>query len=135
MDVTPAGDDLSFAYVVGERQGGETVDCGVQRGYGKPAKPTKPAFFHEALYLEMEKRDVRSPGSQSSMEAEPPQLHGILLAPALSLTAPKVKKMPKRPEVKRMPTLKGSLLLSMAKAKGVVRRCRGTGGSGSAAAR
>ena len=42
------------------------------------------------------------------MEAETPQLHGILPAPALSLTALKVKKMPKRPEIKRMPTPKGS---------------------------
>ena len=94
----------------------------------QPSQPSQPSFTRqipiydledeaETPYLEMEKRDVRSPGSQSSMEAETPQLHGILPAPALSLTAPKVKKMPKRPEVKRMPTLKGSLLLSMAKAK------------------
>ena len=33
------------------------------------------------------------------------------------MTALKVKKMPKRPEVKRMPTPKGSLLLSMTKSK------------------
>ena len=45
VDVASADDDFSFAYVVGERQGGETVDCSSwteQRGDGKPA------FVYEA---------------------------------------------------------------------------------------
>ena len=39
VDVASADDDFSFAYMVGERQGGETVGCSwaKQRGGGEPA--------------------------------------------------------------------------------------------------
>ena len=128
MDVASADDDFSFAYVVGERQGGETVDCGSwteQRGDGKPAKP---AFFHEAdPYLRPGGRG-RDPllgeeGFSILRRAQPEQRGGRDAAAAWAPSGAGVVsdstkgEEAKRPEVKRMPAPKGSLLLSMAKCK------------------
>ena len=93
VDVASANDDFSFAYVVGERQGGETVDCSSwtkQQGDGKPA-----VVYGANPYLRsmrdgpaggggrcrdpfLGEKESQSPGelSQSSVEDETPQLVG-----------------------------------------------------------
>ena len=136
VDVASANDDFSFAYMVGERQGGETVgrSWAEQHGGDEPAI-WQPAVISGEPYM----RSVRGgpvrgdagrgrdsfPGEEGGPVAgrEPVQRRErdaaaeLLPAPALSVTVPKVKRMLRRPETKKMPTLKGSLLVTMAKAK------------------